>query len=47
MKRFNLPEEQKYLESEEIIDDESLISSEEVVVTLTNLGYIKESLLNS
>ena len=29
-------------ESEEIIDDESLIKSEDVVVTLTHTGYIKK-----
>ena len=34
-------------ESEEIIDDESLITSEEVVVTFTNTGYIKRVPLNS
>ena len=34
-------------ENEETIDDESLIRSEEVVVTLTNTGYIKRVPLNS
>ena len=34
-------------ESEEIIDDESLIKSEDVVVTLTHTGYIKRVPLNS
>ena len=34
-------------ENEEIIDDESLIKSEDVVVTLTHTGYIKRVPLNS
>ena len=34
-------------ENEETIDDESLIKSEEVVVTLTHTGYIKRVPLNS
>ena len=34
-------------ENEEIIDDESLIRSEDVVVTLTHTGYIKRVPLNS
>ena len=34
-------------ENEEVIDDESLIKSEEVVVTLTHTGYIKRVPLNS
>ncbi len=34
-------------ENEEVIDDESLIKSEDVVVTLTHTGYIKRVPLNS
>ena len=34
-------------ENEETLDDESLIRSEEVVVTLTHTGYIKRVPLNS
>ena len=34
-------------ENDETIDDESLIRSEEVVVTLTHTGYIKRVPLNS
>ena len=34
-------------DAEEIIDDESLISSEDVVVTITHTGYIKRVPLNS
>ncbi len=34
-------------DNEEVIDDESLIKSEEVVVTLTHTGYIKRVPLNS
>ena len=39
--KIQSPRRTEISESEEIIDDESLISSEEVVVTLTNTGYIK------
>ena len=41
------PRRTEISESEEIIDDESLITSEEVVVTFTNTGYIKRVPLNS
>ena len=41
-KKIESPRRTEISETEEIIDDESLISSEEVVVTLTNTGYIKE-----
>ena len=39
------PRRTEISESEEIIDDESLITSEEVVVTFTNTGYIKKEFL--
>ena len=39
--KFLSPRRTEISESEEIIDDESLITSEEVVVTFTNTGYIK------
>ena len=45
--KIQSPRRTEISESEEIIDDESLISSEEVVVTLTNTGYIKRVPLNS
>ena len=44
MRKFVSPRRTEISESEEIIDDESLITSEEVVVTFTNTGYIKEFL---
>ncbi len=46
-KKIESPRRTEISETEEIIDDESLISSEEVVVTLTNTGYIKRVPLNS
>ena len=46
-KKIESPRRTEISETEEIIDDESLISSEEVVVTLTNRGYIKRVALNS
>ena len=45
--KFLSPRRTEISESEEIIDDESLITSEEVVVTFTNTGYIKRVPLNS
>ena len=42
--KIQSPRRTEISESEEVIDDESLITSEEVVVTLTNTGYIKEPL---
>ena len=45
--KINSPRKTEITESEEIIDDESLITSEDVVVTLTNTGYIKRVPLNS
>ena len=45
--KINSPRKTEISDSEEIIDDESLITSEEVVVTLTNTGYIKRVPLNS
>tara|TARA_B100000287_G_scaffold297620_1_gene280770 strand:+ start:3044 stop:5698 length:2655 start_codon:yes stop_codon:yes gene_type:complete len=45
--KINSPRKTEISESEEIIDDESLITSEDVVVTLTNTGYIKRVPLNS
>ncbi len=42
--KINSDRKTEISENEETIDDESLIRSEEVVVTLTNTGYIKESL---
>ncbi len=45
--KINSPRKTEIAESEEIIDDESLITSEDVVVTLTNTGYIKRVPLNS
>ncbi len=45
--KMNSPRKTEISESEEIIDDESLITSEDVVVTLTNTGYIKRVPLNS
>ena len=46
-KKILSPRRTEISESEEIIDDESLITSEEVVVTFTNTGYIKRVPLNS
>ena len=43
-KKIQSPRRTEISETEEVIDDESLITSEEVVVTLTNTGYIKEVL---
>ena len=45
--KINSPRKTEISDSEEIIDDESLITSEDVVVTLTNTGYIKRVPLNS
>ena len=45
--KIQSPRRTEISESEEVIDDESLITSEEVVVTLTNTGYIKRVPLNS
>ena len=45
--KISSPRRTEISESEEIIDDESLITSEEVVVTLTHTGYIKRVPLNS
>ena len=45
--KFLSPRRTEISENEEIIDDESLITSEEVVVTFTNTGYIKRVPLNS
>ena len=45
--KIQSPRRTEITESEEVIDDESLITSEEVVVTLTNTGYIKRVPLNS
>ena len=45
--KIESPRRTEISESEEIIDDESLITSEEVVVTFTNTGYIKRVPLNS
>ena len=46
-KKIESPRRTEISETEEIIDDESLISSVEVGVTLTNTGYIKRVPLNS
>jgi DNA gyrase subunit A len=45
--KINSERKTEISENEETIDDESLIRSEEVVVTLTNTGYIKRVPLNS
>ena len=45
--KINSDRKTEISENEETIDDESLIRSEEVVVTLTNTGYIKRVPLNS
>ena len=45
--KIESPRRTEISESEEVIDDESLISSEEVVVTLTNTGYIKRVSLST
>ncbi len=45
--KINSDRKTEITENEETIDDESLIRSEEVVVTLTNTGYIKRVPLNS
>ena len=45
--KINSPRKTEITETEEIIDDEALITSEDVVVTLTNTGYIKRVPLNS
>ena len=45
--KISSPRKTEISETEEILDDESLISSEEVVVTLTHRGYIKRVPLNS
>ncbi len=45
--KISSPRRTEISDTEEIIDDESLISSEEVVVTLTHTGYIKRVPLNS
>ncbi len=45
--KINSDRKTEISETEETIDDESLIRSEEVVVTLTNTGYIKRVPLNS
>ena len=45
--KINSDRKTEISENEENIDDESLIRSEEVVVTLTNTGYIKRVPLNS
>ena len=45
--KINSPRKTEISDNEEIIDDESLITSEDVVVTLTNTGYIKRVPLNS
>ena len=45
--KIQSPRRTEISESEEVIDDESVITSEEVVVTLTNTGYIKRVPLNS
>ncbi len=46
-KKIGSPRRTDISDNEEIIDDESLITSEDVVVTLTNTGYIKRVPLNS
>jgi DNA gyrase subunit A len=46
-KKIESPRRTNISDNEEIIDDESLITSEDVVVTLTNTGYIKRVPLNS
>ena len=46
-KKIVSPRRTNISDNEEIIDDESLITSEDVVVTLTNTGYIKRVPLNS
>ena len=45
--KISSPRKTEISETEEILDDESLISSEDVVVTLTHRGYIKRVPLNS
>jgi len=45
--KISSPRRTEISDSDEVIDDESLISSEEVVVTLTHTGYIKRVPLNS
>ncbi len=45
-KKIESPRRTEIAEGEEIIDDESLITSEDVVITLTNTGYIKRVPLN-
>ena len=45
--KIDSPRKTEISDNEEIIDDESLITSEEVVITLTNTGYIKRVPLNS
>ena len=45
--RISSPRRTEISDAEEVIDDESLIKSEEVVVTLTHTGYIKRVPLNS
>ena len=45
--KISSPRRTDISDAEEIIDDESLITSEDVVVTLTHTGYIKRVPLNS
>ena len=46
IEKIESPRRTNISDNEEIIDDESLITSEDVVVTLTNTGYIKRVPLN-
>ncbi len=45
--KISSPRKTEISDAEEVIDDESLITSEDVVVTLTHTGYIKRVPLNS